>query len=352
MAFKKLKVKVGQVTGTHTNFPTLIQPSLITGLGSITLAEAQSARFYSDVGKTTEIAREIVSADEIHVKVTSMEALAEIWMDYDGIRSDYAVTATYGRNAVWSDYYFVYHLDDTTTSTVTDSAGNEGGSKTGANQPIENTGKINEAQDFTGGNYKIEIDTGTSAWANATQGAITAWFKTSSNANLAIYGDGSSTTNNSFMVVSVNDGVMKNNLRRSSSSDAVVAEGSTAIDDNIWHKSTFYSSGSANKLYTDGVDEGASIVTEGTGFDGAWFDFANDSVALDNHGIGVLPRTSDVVHFDGSIDELRLRKTATGDNWETTEYNNQNANGSFWEATDAGGGGAAQVARRGAVMMM
>ena len=38
--------------------------------------------------------------------------------------------------------------------------------------------------------------------------------------------------------------------------------------------------------------------------------------------------------------------------WTTTEYNNQNSNGSFWEATDAGGGAAAQVARRGAVMMM
>ena len=68
---------------------------------------------------------------------------------------------------------------------------------------------------------------------------------------------------------------------------------------------------------------------------------------------GGRPNSLAQLNFDGRIDEARMKNGALSANWITTEYNNQNAEATFWGTwTDAGGGPAAQAARRGVVMMM
>ena len=49
----------------------------------------------------------------------------------------------------WSDYKAVFHMNDATTSTVTDSTGTYTGQKLSANNPIEVTGQIGSAQHFS-----------------------------------------------------------------------------------------------------------------------------------------------------------------------------------------------------------
>ena len=342
MAFKKLKVKVGQVTGTHTNFPTLIQPSLITGLGSITLAEAQSARFYSDVGKTTEIAREIVSADEIHVKVTSMEALAEIWMDYDGIRSDYAVTATYGAENVWpSNYKLVAHdVGDDSTSNGNDGTASAGVTIGGV------TGQVGEATAFTVASNNVNFGEGAGDFDFGAGGFfVSTWLKRTRTGvvetALAKYSGGYPVSY--LMRITSDDTIFVGS--RSSSSRRQYYISSIAIDDTDWHKVDVFRSSAVSswRIYIDGVDR-TTLSTQG----GAWndnFENGEDFFAGQTSG--------GTETFIGSLDEMRVGIDMDG-NWITTEYNNQNSNGSFWEATDAGGGGStpAQAARRGAVMMM
>ena len=102
---------------------------------------------------TTELAREVVSCDtatdtgELHVKfsgVLSGTANTTIQIHADGSSADYAVTATHGRNAVWSDYHYVGHLE----SDGTDSTGNNtasGGSSTDV------TGELGGKQEFSFG---------------------------------------------------------------------------------------------------------------------------------------------------------------------------------------------------------
>ena len=53
---------------------------------------------------------------------------------------------------VWdSDFKAVYHMVDATTSTILDStSNNNGGTKKAANEPIEATGQVGQAQDFDG----------------------------------------------------------------------------------------------------------------------------------------------------------------------------------------------------------
>jgi len=344
MAFKKLTVKTGQVTGTHSNFPTLVQPSLITGLGSITLAEAQSARFYSDVGKTTELAREVVGLDEIHVKVTSMEALAEIWMDYDGIRADYAVTDTYGRNAVWTGYEAVHHLNGLTDSTA------NGHDLTNTNSVAFNSAKIGDGSDAGASNTNKHL--GVNSNLGITNGAITAsvWFK--NNTEIATNGyycllDKASLTNRVQYRVAYmgNGGVRGVSFRREREGIAVnAANHNVTLGTVNWNKLDLTYDGTTVRGYLNGASV-ASVAASGNGSEGSenrYFLHAAFSYG------------SAVVRASTIQDEARITTAVRSANWITTEYNNQNANGSFWEATDAGGGGStpAQAARRGAVMMM
>jgi len=61
--------------------------------------------------------------------------------------------------AVWDEnFVMVQHMNDATTSTITDSTSNDNdGSKKGANEPIQSAGKIGSAQDFDVIDDYIEI---------------------------------------------------------------------------------------------------------------------------------------------------------------------------------------------------
>ena len=330
MAFKKLKVKVGQVTGTHTNFPTLIQPSLITGLGSITLAEAQSARFYSDVGKTTEIAREIVSADEIHVKVTSMEALAEIWMDYDGIRSDYATTDTYGAEAVWGDYSVVYHFDENTGTLGADSSGNFD-STLSTSSLWSSGGKIGNA---VAGSSSQRI---TSGFSVAGFSALTAqmWLTTPTSLSTFQVAQGQNASSDYNFRLAAFSGALQADFNNAAGTPTRINLGGSTGTYHLVHMTW---DGTTAAGFRDGVSKGTSALAS---LRGSSIDFS----VLNRDGSSNNP-------WQGTADEIRVSPSHLSANWIETEYNNQNANGSFWEATDAGGGAAAQAARRGVIMMM
>jgi len=98
-----------------------------------------------------------------HVKVTSVSSSAgtDIYYYYDNDASDNttyigAINTTAGGHVWDSNFKAVYHMTDATTSTILDStSNNEDGTKKGANEPIEVTGKIGQAQSFDGDDDKI-----------------------------------------------------------------------------------------------------------------------------------------------------------------------------------------------------
>ena len=138
--FKTATVNASDVPSTQTNFPAYVD---LSRLGITTQAEADSVRVYADSGKTTEWAREIVSATEMHVKIPSLTSTTAIYVDWDGVSSDYAVTDTYGRNAVWTGYKAVHHGDS-----VVDASGNLG-NLTNTGSVAYSAGKVGKA--FDGG---------------------------------------------------------------------------------------------------------------------------------------------------------------------------------------------------------
>jgi hypothetical protein len=247
MATFKLTPDTGQVSGTHTNMPLVVIPSDITNFPSLTSAEAESIRFYSDASLSTELPREVVSADEIHVKVSSVSSSTEIWADYDGIRSDYGVTDPYGRNAAWSVFGHIYHMDD-----GKDSTGNSNAIMNGS-LPTEVSAKIGDGQDFDGnGDYMQYTDD----LATATEETILFWYKgTNTGLFMPFFKTGTGAKriyiNNGYV------GEIQALYQKTGSSDRLssATDSDTGINDGNFHRIgiTVSNSSSDIKFYVDGV---------------------------------------------------------------------------------------------------
>lgn len=324
MPFVKLTPASGKVTGTHSNMPALIVPSLISGVGTLTTAEANSVRFYSDVSKTTELAREVVSADEIHVKVSSLSGTTDIYMDWDGIRSDYAVTDTYGRNAVWSDYQAVYHLQSLTNNSSSGSY-----TLTNTNSVANASGKILDGADFSSTNTNKRLNTSSSLGFVSGSYSFTAWARLSS----TTYATG----DNMMSVFELRDATAKLSLAmyrtRVSGVDYLQFSHSRWATTTVTINTPDLSTSNFTKLdmtydtstlrgYQNGsFQNSASISGNGAGSPASGF------------GIGGVSDSNIFAPFRGIVDEFRLRLSQVSDNWVSTEYQNQNDNGSFWVAS-------------------
>lgn len=339
MAFKRIPIAYS-VPSAQSNMPLYVKPSVMTGWGSLTLAEAQSSRWYADEGMVTEIAREIVGADEIHHKMPTVPTSGgEVFTDYDGVRADYAVGATYGRNAVWGDYEFVLH-GILSSGNLVDSAGNITTTKQTANTPTNPSGPVgdgfNPNSAYWTTNYVpfTEIGTGDFSfqyWADFSTGSARrsvilmgrnlafedvyyeqAYRTSDSPANkiVSTFREGPTGQVDVAPTDTINGTQRMYHLTRSGTNARKYSQG--ALGDNTTNAEVAASLGVS----------GNSVLTIASAYT-----------------TGVQPSGS--VTFD----EFRLRKSILSANWITTEYNNQSAVATFWgTVTDAGG---APVANNG-----
>ena len=334
--FKTATVNASDVPSTQTDFPSYVD---LDRLGVTTLAEAQSIRVYADEAKTVEWAREIVSATEMHVKVPSLTSTVDIYVDWDGVRIDYATTATYGRNAVWSDYYLVWHGDSLNESSGGQTLASSGGITLG-----DSVGQIAEATDFLGSNDYISTS---NSYLMEYPYSVQGWVKPDSTAATGVYMARytAANTDNMFQFAQSGGDVF---VRAFVSSGGFIGRRTSGGISTSWamYHGTFESSVTSDsdvKIYKDGAVPG----TGGEGGSGT----VNESTERTYMGV----QNSLTGDYSGLLDEMRIAKSTLQPNWITTEYNNQNDEATFWGTwTDAGGGGggAAQTARRGVIMMM
>jgi hypothetical protein len=315
MAVYKLTPKAGKVTGTHTNFPVYMD---FSAMGITTLAEAQSVRCYTDAGLTTEIAREVVSATEGHAKVPSLSSASEIYADYDGIRADYAVTDTYGRNAVWSDYGASARLDDVVDSTGGFSWTNTGGMTFEA-------GKFGSSVRSDGANGKR---LGGSAfgysYSQANPFTWSFWMKQNELASKYIVDVFPASGSRRVLLYSDTPSGGQNRYRAFFNGAEVV---SPYINHNTWHKFDLVKVDGAHtgRLYLNGALVGSVAFGSLT--------YANSNITSltapgDNLNAGV--------NGNVNIDNFSAIATEVSADWITTEYNNQNDVVDFWDITPVG----------------
>jgi hypothetical protein len=331
MATKAIPVVAAKVPSTQTDFPVYIKPSTMTGWGSLTLAEAQSTRWYSDSGLTVELAREVVDADEIWVKVSSLTSSTTIYVDYDGIDADYAATDTYGRNAVWSAFNHVWHFKESSGS-ANDSTSNARNLTNVGTTPYA-AGLMGNAADFGTTNTGKSFTLANAGGINPSAFTMSTWLKMRT--------DITTTGATLFYTHRYDAGGVRNDLNIhyqtassirqlffNRSKPGVADQGPTydvTLGTSDWHQIVFTYDGTNIRGYLNGSLVAGPSAASGGGSGGA------NSVNIGGYSWGRLTAYMDLTKSINS---------ALSADWVATEYNNQSDVASFWgTVTDAGGGG-------------
>jgi len=320
--FKTATVNAASVPATQTNFPSYVD---LSRLGITTLAEAQSVRVYADSGKVTQWAREIVSATEMHVKIPSLTSTTSIYVDWDGSSADYAVTDTYGRNAVWSGYVAVYHYDDDPSGGVlTSSTGNYNGTAVGSMTSGDKVaGPFGYAWDFDGTNDRAHTDSNAASFDLADI-SITGWAKAPTSGTYPFFTIG--VTSSPY-----NKWALQNSLfyRRTSSTTGPHITLTTNWADSTWKHVGITSKASDHKTYLNGATNGSDTDSRNL--------TQQDALTEVSLG-GGFGYNGAMQYYAGFNAELRVSSGQLSANWILTEYNNQSAESTFWGTWTSIGG--------------
>ena len=213
-----------------------------------------------------------------------------------------------------SNYVMVQHMNDSTTSTITDSTSyNNDGTKTTSNNPVEISSKIAKGQDFDGSD---SIDCGGDASVNFT-GSFTAevWFK--------------------LDTITQHQGIVGRGNQISSVADWYVA---------VLEANTIYCN-----LYAIGGASIVDVASTNTVTTGTWYYmyiswdgtslllYVNTEKWANDTGAGAIRATQNTVIGDenivyepyGIIDEVRLSNIARNASWLNASFHTQNQTTDF-----------------------
>lgn len=313
--FKTATINAASVPSTQTDFPAFVD---LSRLGITTLAEAQSVRVYADSGKTTQWAREIVSATEMHVKVPSLTSTVAIYVDWDGVSADYAVTDTYGRNAVWTGYRAVYHYETLTTD------------YSGGGYTLTNNGTVTTSANGLAGGNSADFGSANSTkyFSSSTEYGITATGNITISLRVKMQTE-ITTGEQTFIQRSV-----------------ISASGSSIMITYQYNGGTrrlrFLRYGSTNSLdyytITMGTTNWYNIAvtfnnTNLVGFvNGVQVTTSSQSGTQSIGGTAmVIGAGSGITLYSSTfIEETRLTTSILTADWQLTQYNNENAESTFW----------------------
>lgn len=331
-----LVIQHGQVPANQTSFPVLITNAsgclpaeMVTLLGpNSAQTDGGDIRFSSDLAGTTQLACEIVVWTQ---NVTSSAAVAEIWVPVSvltgsdvtiyvwynagGGLSQPAASSTFGSQHVWdSNYGLVAHLPDGTSLTANDSTSNAtNGTVTAA---TATAGKIDGGAAFVAVS-SAQIDFGVHN-VGTTAFTASAWFKASSAVGTFFTQWANSPASEECFIIDQNGGSGKARYDIHTNTADLSVNGATNICDGNWHYLVLVWPSAANTMtgYLDGAVD-ATLATTGT--------------TINNPLVSKiwLGRYTNGLFYTGSADEPRISNIARSANWIATEYNNQNAPGSF-----------------------
>jgi hypothetical protein len=217
-------------------------------------------------------------------------------------------------SGTWNQGHIIFHMEDATTSTVSDSSGSgNNGAKTSANDPQVAAGKIGNGQTFDGNSSFIKVnDTAALTFATGGYGyriSLWAYLDVNNGSHLLIGKDNIDTGNREwdffiepgkhlvFQVIDKSTG----GVRGRSYTGAEVATGA-------WHQYVATWTGgntdASVKLYIDGVQ------VDDTNYGSGTF-VAIEDTAADVY-IGRIVYTADNYWFDGMIDEVRVQGGSMG----------------------------------------
>lgn len=335
----KITIDHTKVAGSSnlSNFPTLISGvNIPDGVWAAMQGDGDDIRFTTDALGTTQIAFEIVVLNkalkiaEIWVKIPTVNhgSATEIHMWFgDPTLSAYAVTDTYGRNAVWSDYVGVWHLQANSND-----SGAGGRNGTDSNISYTDDGLIENSAELNGSNAVISLADNAAydvsnltvqmmirpdTPAGSTQGLFSHYFESGATR----YG----------LRFFLSGGKLRMGVHDGSTATYAYSVGATTLTDNaavIVHGRYDHT---AIKVFLDGVEDGTIAYTNNFN----WTSCASPRIGVENY------TGSNTAWFDGGIDEVRYRGSALTSDWMLTEkemFKNPSTFLTMEDISQAGGG--------------
>ncbi|TFG27881.1 DUF2341 domain-containing protein, partial [Candidatus Thorarchaeota archaeon] len=321
------------VVSDLSNFPVLID-IVDADLKSHVFSNGDDIAFTIDgVHVEHEIELYNPSYSETHAHLIAWVKVPELSSSTDTV-----ITMHYGcANApsglgagVWSDYAVVHHLNDDPTDTQYDSTAYnyDGTSYGGLSTSNLVSGQIGYGIDFDGTDDVISVgQIYTDDWIQFT---MSAWVSHDGSGSQEwddrIFSKAPTTTVSTCIMHLAIDQTGKMRVRLSTDgtggSAASSLDSTSTPSDFDWHLLTWTWSASTEMiyLYVDGQPDG-SFAKDGDSV-------ANSDIMwiIANWEVG----TSNTRHFDGKIDEIRLRPSVVSAAWVATEYNNQYNPSSFY----------------------
>ena len=320
--FRKLiTIDSTKVSGTHTNFPIIVDitdSDLLTGANS-----DGSDILFTDSDGTTLLNFEIERYDSLNgnllawVEVPNVDSSngGEIYMYY----GNSGATSSSNSAGVWDNYEAVYHLDQEefgSESTV-DSKNSFAGTPENMDSSNIVDGKIGKALDFDGSSEKIllgDID------LTGRESTISAWMKYNSGSGAGVVMSKSLFETHGASPYYAWTFFITSSAIEARHGDYVPRVTNSVIDE--WAYVTATMDGNNLKLYLNGVEVENITVSE-------------DILSSDRNAvIGGRDTTNTGEFFNGQIDEVRISNTFRSSDYIATSYNNQNSPSTFLSLSD------------------
>jgi len=329
--YVEVTIASSQVASTLTDFPVYVDLSdLPTAFFTNVQSDGGDIRVTESDG-TTRCPVDLVSittgsnTGELHFLASSISSSTDTTFRiyYDGVStlSQPGVATTYGRNAVWSDYSYSYHLDEDPSGTApqfVDSTGNGNDATTAGSMTSGDlvTGRLGNGIAFDGTD-DCGVVTDSVANDAAANFTVQAWVRMATGASGSDRWLSKFTGGNTGYLFRYESGGVQFLVGDGSSADQVTSSAITA-DSSTWYMvhGTFTNPATL-EVFLNGVSD-----VSGTGTISG---ISNASVDL---GIGAADNGAEST--DGVLDEVRLRDSVLSDDWIASEYTNQNTPTTFY----------------------
>ena len=328
-----------QVDSDLTDFPVYINlADLGSGFFSHLNSDGGDIRVTEDDG-TTEVPREVVSASttaetgELYFKAPNISSSSDttFYIYYgDSGASDYADSATYGRDNVWTNgFEAVYHMEEDpggSAPQMVDSTGN-GHDDTTHNMDSSNqtTGKIEYGVHHDGGTEYTQGAGFTNLGTSNMAYSVSSWFNadvSETAGNLLHVSSNSGGTGWCLPMLSIGGSVIRATSWTGGEVDAV---GTTPISQGSWEQgyATWDSSNGLNVYLNGAFEDNATQAT------------FSASGASDYVSTGLSPGScaGNQGYFAGGIDEVRIENVHRNADWISATYRNQATSTDFYAAS-------------------
>ncbi len=324
--YSPLTFNHAQIPSSQSNFPALISLTdarfkTIGNSGHVANSNGYDIRPYSDSGLTSaitgyELERYNASTGEVVMwcKIPSLSSTVLDTVIYLGY-GDASLTTDGSSTTTWSNGFLgVYHLKDGTTLSVASSTG----SNNGTNHSVTATaGQIDGGGGFVSASSQY-IDVGT--FDTSPGFTLSAWVKGTSFPNTynVVICKNSGNTNYSELLVK-STGKLACFLTRSGGAPDIHYDGtgSHTLSTATWYLLHMtYDSSSGLIGYVNASSDGTAAASGTSQASQIATDIGQDPVNAGRF-------------WNGVLDEVRLATGARSADWITTEYNNQNAPGTF-----------------------